>query len=59
MYIRLGDITRGLKLATSSNSKQLCRECGDILENMKQFQDAALMFEKGEQFEKARRQHPH
>jgi WD repeat-containing protein 19 len=53
MYIRLGDITRGLKLATQSNSKQLCRECGDILENMKQFQDAALMFEKGEQFEKA------
>lgn len=51
--LRLGDFRRGMRLAQESNDKQLCRECGTILNDMKQYADAAMLYEKGEQFEKA------
>ena len=51
--LRLGDLRRGMRLAQESNDKQLCRECGAILESMKQFTDAAQLYERGEQYEKA------
>jgi WD repeat-containing protein 19 len=53
MTLRLGDVRRGMRLATESQDKQLCRECGAILESMKQYADAAILYEKGEQYEKA------
>eukprot|EP00735_Rhodelphis_limneticus_P002837 TRINITY_DN1387_c0_g1::TRINITY_DN1387_c0_g1_i1::g.20098::m.20098 TRINITY_DN1387_c0_g1::TRINITY_DN1387_c0_g1_i1::g.20098 ORF type:complete len:1400 (-),score=364.31,sp/Q3UGF1/WDR19_MOUSE/44.20/0.0,IKI3/PF04762.7/0.00012,IKI3/PF04762.7/2.2,WD40/PF00400.27/1e+02,WD40/PF00400.27/1e+03,WD40/PF00400.27/0.025,WD40/PF00400.27/2.4e+03,eIF2A/PF08662.6/0.00032,Clathrin/PF00637.15/1.4e+03,Clathrin/PF00637.15/8.4e+02,Clathrin/PF00637.15/0.11,Clathrin/PF00637.15/0.91,Clathrin/PF00637.15/51,Clathrin/PF00637.15 len=53
MTLRLGDIPRGMKLAVESGSRQLCRECAAILESLKQFQDAAALYQKGEMYEKA------
>ncbi len=43
----------GLRFATELNNRQLYRDIGSILENMNQLVEAAGMYEKGEQFEKA------
>jgi WD repeat-containing protein 19 len=51
--LRLGDFRRGVRLAQESSDTGLCRDCGAILETMKQYPDAAMLFERGEQFEKA------
>ena len=51
--LHIGDIRRGRQIALAANSPSLCRECGSILENMNQLQDAAEMYEKGGMFEKA------
>eukprot|EP00736_Rhodelphis_marinus_P010453 Rmarinus@m.5781 len=53
MTIRLGDIPRGMRMAKESGNKQLCRECAVILEGMKQFNDAAQLYQYGEMHEKA------
>ena len=53
MTIRQGDLRRGILMANESNDKALCRECGSVLESMKQFGDAARMYEKGGSLEKA------
>jgi WD repeat-containing protein 19 len=51
--LRLGDLRRGMRLALESNDEQLCRDCGAILESLKQFTDAAQLYEKGENYDKA------
>eukprot|EP00163_Fabomonas_tropica_P013367 TRINITY_DN2487_c0_g1_i2.p1 TRINITY_DN2487_c0_g1~~TRINITY_DN2487_c0_g1_i2.p1 ORF type:complete len:1366 (-),score=364.25 TRINITY_DN2487_c0_g1_i2:113-4210(-) len=51
--IRLGDVKRGVNIALESKDKQLCRDCGLILESMKQLTDAAALFEKADMDEKA------
>nr|CAD7410647.1 unnamed protein product [Timema poppensis] len=52
--IRCGDIRRGVTMAAdASSSRTLKKECGDILESMKQLNDAAMLYEKGQYFDKA------
>lgn len=53
--IRLGDYKRGMRLARELNDKTLFGECGEILEtvNHKQYADAAEMFLKAENYERA------
>ncbi|RHY33017.1 hypothetical protein DYB32_001946 [Aphanomyces invadans] len=51
--LRTGDLRRGIRLVTELNDPSLCKECGLILEGMKQLSDAALLYERGEVYEKA------
>ena len=53
MTLRQGDIRRGVTMAINSGDTTLCRECASILESMRQFADAARLFERGESYEKA------
>ncbi|XP_074649650.1 WD repeat-containing protein 19-like isoform X1 [Tubulanus polymorphus] len=51
--IRMGDIRRGVGMALKMPSKILKKECAAILENMKQWTEAALLYEKGGYYDKA------
>ncbi|XP_045076362.1 WD repeat-containing protein 19-like, partial [Coregonus clupeaformis] len=53
MSIRMGDIRRGAAQAISHPSRGLKKDCGVILENMKQFSEAAQLYEKGQYYDKA------
>ncbi|XP_066041722.1 WD repeat-containing protein 19 isoform X2 [Chamaea fasciata] len=53
MSIRMGDIRRGVNQAIEHPSRLLKRDCGAILENMKQFSEAAQLYEKGQYYDKA------
>ncbi|XP_074130526.1 WD repeat-containing protein 19 [Sminthopsis crassicaudata] len=53
MSIRMGDIRRGVNQAVKHPSRLLKRDCGAILENMKQFSEAAQLYEKGQYYDKA------
>nr|XP_012136574.1 PREDICTED: WD repeat-containing protein 19 isoform X4 [Megachile rotundata] len=54
MSIRCGDSRRGVSIAMDNESpRQLRKECAEILELMKQFNEAALLYEKAEYFDKA------
>ncbi|CAB4023346.1 WD repeat-containing 19-like, partial [Paramuricea clavata] len=53
MSIRMGDIRRGVGLATNSSSRQLKKECASILENIKQYGESAVLYEKAEYWDKA------
>lgn len=53
MSIRMGDIRRGVSQALKHPSRVLKRDCGAILENMKQFSEAAQLYEKGLYYDKA------
>ncbi|XP_065554920.1 WD repeat-containing protein 19 isoform X2 [Lathamus discolor] len=53
MSIRIGDIRRGVNQAIKHPSRLLKRDCGAILENMKQFSEAAQLYEKGQYYDKA------
>lgn len=59
MTLRLGDVQRGVQMAQQSNDQQLCRDCATILEGLKQWADAAMLFERvrahGAPRERARR----
>jgi len=44
--LRVGEVPRGVQLARESGDPSLCRDCAVILEEMKQRQDAALLYEK-------------
>ena len=46
MSIRMGDVRRGVNLALESANKVLCRECAGILEAIKQYPEAAMLYEK-------------
>ena len=43
MTLRLGDVNHGIQLALDSGDQQCCRDCADILEALKQYQDAARL----------------
>ena len=45
--LRMGDIRRGTRLVYELKDEQLCKECGNILESIKQFPDAASVYEAG------------
>ncbi|XP_034544746.1 WD repeat-containing protein 19 [Notolabrus celidotus] len=53
MSIRMGDIRRGAAQAIQHPSRVLKKECGAILETMKQFSEAAQLYEKGQYYDKA------
>lgn len=54
MSIRCGDSRKGVSIAIDNeSSRQLRKECAEILETMKQFNEAALLYEKAEYFDKA------
>ncbi|XP_077157824.1 WD repeat-containing protein 19 isoform X1 [Paroedura picta] len=53
MSIRMGDIRRGVNQAIKHPSRILKRDCGAILESMKQFSEAAQLYEKGQYYDKA------
>ncbi|KAM9313669.1 WD repeat-containing protein 19 [Pholidichthys leucotaenia] len=53
MSIRMGDIRKGAAQAIQHPSRVLKKECGAILESMKQFSEAAQLYEKGQYYDKA------
>ncbi|KAK3532252.1 hypothetical protein QTP86_011841 [Hemibagrus guttatus] len=53
MSIRMGDIRRGANQAIKHPSKTLKKDCGAILESMKQYNEAAQLYEKGQYYDKA------
>ncbi|XP_041121208.1 WD repeat-containing protein 19 [Polyodon spathula] len=53
MSIRMGDIRRGVNQAIKHPSRLLKKDCGAILEGMKQFSEAAQLYEKGQYYDKA------
>ncbi|XP_073898544.1 kelch-like protein 5 isoform X6 [Castor canadensis] len=53
MSLRMGDIRRGANQALKHPSRALKRDCGSILESMKQFSEAAQLYEKGLYYDKA------
>ncbi|XP_018591517.1 WD repeat-containing protein 19 [Scleropages formosus] len=53
MSIRMGDIRRGANQAIKHPSRLLKKDCGAILESMKQFSEAAQLYEKGQYYDKA------
>jgi WD repeat-containing protein 19 len=53
MTLRVGDLQRGRSLALASGDKLLMKDCAAILEQMKQYPDAADMYVVAEQYERA------
>ncbi|KAK6172308.1 hypothetical protein SNE40_015995 [Patella caerulea] len=53
MSIRMGDIRRGAAMAMKMPSKSLKKECAGILESMKQWSEAAMLYEQGHFYDKA------
>ncbi|XP_024914661.1 WD repeat-containing protein 19-like isoform X1 [Cynoglossus semilaevis] len=53
MSIRMGDIRRGATQAIQHPSRILKKECGAILESMKQFPEAAQLYEEGQYCDEA------
>jgi WD repeat-containing protein 19 len=51
--LRLGNVRQGIRMANELDDKLLFTECGNILEIQKQYSEAASMFVKGLQYEKA------
>jgi WD repeat-containing protein 19 len=51
--LRQGDMRRGMRLANEIDSRPLFEDCGDILETQKQYSDAANMYLKAQQFDRA------
>ena len=52
-YCRCGDVRKGLQMCRELNSRQLMRECAEILEAMKQLSEAAQLYESGQYYDKA------
>ncbi|KAM8939516.1 WD repeat-containing protein 19 [Pelodytes ibericus] len=53
MSIHTGDIRRGVNQALKHPSRLLKKDCAAILESMKQFSEAAQLYEKGQYYDKA------
>ncbi|RNF00878.1 WD repeat-containing protein 19 isoform X2 [Trypanosoma conorhini] len=51
--LRTGSIREGVKLALDSNDATLIRDCAEILESARQFEEAAHLYEKSSDFEHA------
>ncbi|KAH9586521.1 WDR19 [Trypanosoma melophagium] len=51
--LRTGSIREGVKLAFDSNDKTFVRECAEILESIRQYEEAAHLYEKSLDFERA------
>ena len=48
----MGDLRRGIQLANNNPSKSVKKECGEILDKMKQYKEAGELFIKAECWEK-------
>ena len=53
MSVRIGEASRGVALALEGADRDCCRECAVLLEALKQWNDAARLYEMGEQLDKA------
>ena len=53
MALRCGDVRKGLQMCKEIDSRQLLRECAEILEQMKQLSDAAHLYESAQYYDKA------
>ncbi|KAI8921154.1 hypothetical protein DFJ77DRAFT_448813 [Powellomyces hirtus] len=53
MTLRMGDISRGMKMLAGTTDKQLLQECGAILETLKQYNESATCYERGGFWENA------
>uniref|UniRef100_A0A7E4VS44 WD_REPEATS_REGION domain-containing protein n=1 Tax=Panagrellus redivivus TaxID=6233 RepID=A0A7E4VS44_PANRE len=53
MAIRLGDINRGTKIAESLPNRTIKKECGLLLEQIKQFNEAGKLYELGAFYDRA------
>ncbi|KAJ1416172.1 hypothetical protein B484DRAFT_302829, partial [Ochromonadaceae sp. CCMP2298] len=51
--LRMGNIRQGIRLANELDDRQLFVDCGGLLEGQKQYSEAASMYLKGLQHEKA------
>lgn len=49
----MGDIQRGFSIANNINEKNIIIEIAAVCESMKQWQEAAKLYQKGELIEKA------
>ena len=45
-FLRLGDISKGMRLLANSTDKNLLQDCSNILEGLKQYEDAAGLLER-------------
>ncbi|XP_076359241.1 WD repeat-containing protein 19-like isoform X2 [Tachypleus tridentatus] len=53
MSLRCSDLRRGVQIAQKSESRTLKKECAEILESMKQYAEAAMLYEIGNYYDKA------
>jgi WD repeat-containing protein 19 len=53
MAIRTGDIRRGIGMAQSRDNRQLKRDCAAILESMKLYAEAGVLYDRAESWDKA------
>eukprot|EP00931_Biecheleriopsis_adriatica_P005604 TRINITY_DN107098_c0_g1_i1.p1 TRINITY_DN107098_c0_g1~~TRINITY_DN107098_c0_g1_i1.p1 ORF type:complete len:1382 (+),score=320.21 TRINITY_DN107098_c0_g1_i1:79-4224(+) len=51
--VRLGDLPRGMKVATDLNDPAVCRECAQVLKNMRQYVEAAQLYEAAGSYDQA------
>jgi WD repeat-containing protein 19 len=51
--LKIGDIRRGVELAIKLPNKQVKRDCGAILESIRQYAEAGNLYEIGEAWDKA------
>jgi hypothetical protein len=52
MYVHVGNVRQGIRLANELQDKELFSDAGEILEQQKQYVEAAAMYLKGEQYER-------
>ncbi|UYV64330.1 WDR19 [Cordylochernes scorpioides] len=51
--IRCNNVQRGFQIAQSMDNRNLKKECAEILENMKQYSEAAMMYESAHYIDRA------
>ena len=51
--IRLGEIPRGMQLALELNDSGVCRDCAQVLAKMKQYVEAAQLYEAAGAYDQA------
>lgn len=51
--IRMGEIPRGMQLALELNDPAVCRDCAQVLAKMKQYVEAAQLYEAAGAYDQA------
>eukprot|EP00434_Breviolum_minutum_P009274 symbB.v1.2.008173.t2/scaffold512.1/size193505/14 len=51
--IRMGDLARGMQIALELNDPAVCRECAQVLAKMKQYVEAAQLYEAAGSYDQA------
>ena len=52
-HLRLGNIRQGIRLVNELEDRSLFEDCADILEAQKQYSEAATLYLKADNYEKA------